>query len=327
MLRAAIVGMGRWGRVLVDSVQNRSSLIQFVAGTTRSLDKVEAYASSQRIELMETLDRVLARRDVEAVVLATPHSQHAAQIAAAARAGKHVLVEKPMTLTRESAIQAFASAEAAGVKLGVAHNRRFLPAYRALAALVEQDRLGTVLQMIGNFSSPSGASYTPGAWRASRQESPAGGMTALGIHILDAMIGLGATFDRVCVLSRQRVLANGLDDTTTALCSFADGAVGVVTTMIATPARWCLEVYGTKGWAAMDGETRLVHKLAGETAGTIDYPAIDIERAELEAFAGWVTRDEAYPITKAQAIHGVAAFETICAASERDDASERLVGT
>lgn len=94
MLKAAIIGLGNWGRVLVDSVQGRSERIRFVAAATRTPGRAAAYAARQGIELLPDLDAVLARADIEAVVLATPHSQHGAQIAAAARAGRHVFCEK-----------------------------------------------------------------------------------------------------------------------------------------------------------------------------------------------------------------------------------------
>ena len=111
MIRAAIVGMGTWGQNLVSSVQGRSEVIRFVAGTTRTLAKAEGFASQQGIRLVESYGALLADPSIDAVVLATPHSLHAEQIAAAAASGKHVFCEKPLGLTRASCEQAVAACE------------------------------------------------------------------------------------------------------------------------------------------------------------------------------------------------------------------------
>src|ERR1700730_3582038 len=100
MLRAAIVGLGRWGRSLVTSVQGKSSDIRFVVAHTRTRDKAEAFCHDNGVPLVDSFEAIVGNSDVDAVVLATPHSQHAAQMKAAAAAGKHIFVEKPITLDR-----------------------------------------------------------------------------------------------------------------------------------------------------------------------------------------------------------------------------------
>ena len=97
MIKAGIVGLGWWGKTLVESAEN-SDAIQFVAGTTRTVTpEVEAFAKQKVFTLTASYDSMLAH-DVDAVVLATPHSMHATQVIAAAAAGKHVYCEKPFTL-------------------------------------------------------------------------------------------------------------------------------------------------------------------------------------------------------------------------------------
>src|SRR5215510_13830435 len=96
MVRAAIIGMGSWGQNLVNSVQGKSDAIRFVAGATRTPAKADGYAREKGFPLHDSYEKALADPKVDAVVLATPHTQHAQQIAAAARAGKHVFTEKPL---------------------------------------------------------------------------------------------------------------------------------------------------------------------------------------------------------------------------------------
>ena len=98
MIRAAIIGIGTWGRNLVTSVQGKSDAIRFVAGATRTPAKAADFCQQQGIRLLASYERLLADREIDAMVLATPHSQHAEQIIAAAHSGKHVFVEKPLGL-------------------------------------------------------------------------------------------------------------------------------------------------------------------------------------------------------------------------------------
>src|ERR1041385_3578656 len=98
MVRAAIVGIGRWGRTLVGAVQGQSDRFQFVAGHTRTRSKAEAFCAEHGIALKDSLDEVLADPTIDAVVFATPHSEHGIQVERAAAAGKPVFMEKPFIL-------------------------------------------------------------------------------------------------------------------------------------------------------------------------------------------------------------------------------------
>lgn len=314
ILSAAIIGMGNWGQTLVNAVQGRSETIRFVAGATRTPSRAEAFATRQGIEMLPDLDAVLARGDIEAVVLATPHSQHLAQIEAATAAGRHVFCEKPLTLTAAEAERAYATAEAAGVVLAIGHNRRFLPAYGKLAELVA-DGIGELRQLIGNFSWAA-ASYRPGSWRMLDSESPAGGMTGLGIHMVDAMVGLGLDARGVTVASRSRS-PGGRADTVTAMIDDAGGALALLTTMSGPGRTWRLEAHGSEGWAAMDGEHSVTLSRAGAPAQRWSFDWTDMERSELEGFAAAVRRERPYPIDAAQGIRGIRLFEAICAAEAR----------
>src|SRR5262249_55852180 len=108
MINAAIVGLGWWGKTLVGSCAN-SEAIRFVAGATRTVTpEIEAFAKQHGLRLLPKYDAVLADREADAMVLATPHSLHGAQVVAAAGARKHVFCEKPFTLTKREAEEAVA---------------------------------------------------------------------------------------------------------------------------------------------------------------------------------------------------------------------------
>ena len=119
MIRAAIVGLGRWGRALVRSVQGKSDEIEFILAYTRTPATAKEFCRDHNIALVDSYDDILRDAAVDAVVLATPHGEHAQQTMDAAAAGKHIFVEKPITLDRASANAAVAAAERAGIVLAV----------------------------------------------------------------------------------------------------------------------------------------------------------------------------------------------------------------
>ncbi|HEY3075252.1 MAG TPA: Gfo/Idh/MocA family oxidoreductase, partial [Burkholderiales bacterium] len=154
MIRAAIVGIGTWGRNLVAAVQG-SELIRFVAGATRTPATAEPYCKQHGIRLMESYEELLADSEIDAVVLATPHSLHCEQIIAAAKAGKHVFVEKPLGVEPKSAEQAVAACAQRKVTLAVGYNWRFQPALQEAKHMLDDGHLGKLLHIEGNFSGPS----------------------------------------------------------------------------------------------------------------------------------------------------------------------------
>src|SRR4051794_31201627 len=127
MIRAAIVGLGRWGRSLVTSVQGKSDDIRFVAAHTRTRATAEDFCRDRAVPLVDSYEQILADPDVDAVVLATPHTLHEQQVLAAAAAGKHIHVEKPITLDRGSAGAAVGAARKGGLGVAGGACRRLPP--------------------------------------------------------------------------------------------------------------------------------------------------------------------------------------------------------
>ncbi|MCP5371480.1 MAG: Gfo/Idh/MocA family oxidoreductase [Hyphomicrobiales bacterium] len=316
MINAAIVGIGRWGQRLVSSVQGTSDAIRFTAGATGRRARAEDFCRAQGIDLRDGLDDLLADPTLDAVVLATPHTQHRAQVEAAAAAGKHVFVEKPFTLTRADAQAAADAARAAGVVCALGHNRRFLPAMARLKEMIDGGELGRVLHAEGHFSSSGAMDYTADHWRASHTESPAGGMTGMGIHVVDAFIHLLGPIAEVTAQSQRRALAVDMDDTTAMLLRFAAGPTGYLGTLAATALMWRVRVFGSAGWAEMHDTERLVTRRTGAGGEeTREFPVTDSVRAELEAFAAAAAGGPPYPLPLDQAVHGAAVLEAVVESS------------
>jgi len=309
-VRAAIVGLGRWGQRLVNSVEG-SDKIRIVAGVTRRVERAQAFAFAKGFPLGSDYAAVLADPAIDAVILATPHSLHAEQVVAAAAAGKQIFCDKPFTLDKASSERAVAAATAAGVTLSVGFNRRFLPAILELQKLLADGSLGTVLHAEAHFSVNAVGRYDDDSWRLERSEVPGGGLTGLGIHLIDAMINLMGPIASVFAQSTSRVLQE-IDDTTSVLFRFESGATASLTTLLATPMHFRLHLFGSKTHAELRGPDRLeLTRLEDTVPRVIDYPVVDIERAELEAFADAVEGRATFPVSSEQAIHGAAVFEAI----------------
>jgi len=316
MLRAAIYGMGRWGNRLIESVQ-ASDKIRFVKGISRNPEKHGELAKKAGIAAVVSYADALKDPQIDAVVLATPHSLHHEQIVAAAKAGKHVFTEKPMTLTRATAESAVAACRAAGVTLGLGFNRRYVPAYVEMMRRIQAGEIGDVLHIEGQHSGPTGYRLQAGNWRSTRAEAPAGGMTARGIHTLDSMIHIAGLVGSVYAFSGKRKLPADIDmdDTTSMLLKFAGGATGYLATVFVTGELWRVHAFGTKGWLEMRGDTELVACALEGKPERITLPAIDREQATLEAFADTVAAKKPFMVPPEQAVNGIAVLEAIVASA------------
>jgi predicted dehydrogenase len=318
MIRAAIVGIGNWGRRLVGAVQGKSTAIRFTAGCTRTRAAAEAFCAEHEIDLRDDLDAVLADPAIDAVVFATPHSQHGVQVERAAAAGKHILMEKPFTLDVVSAERALAAAARAGVTLGVAYPRRFHPAMIDLKARVDAGRLGTVTHCAAAQTSPTGLTMASDYWRSDPQEAPAGAMTATGVHNLDAMIYLFGSIEEVYCASLRRIMSR-LEDTTTVLVQMANGVSATLYCSLVTAPSYRFAVYGSKGLAELtmqEVEFRFTPAGNATAPEIVSYKGFNQLRAELDGFAAAIAGERPYPITPEEILHGVAAFEAIVRSSQ-----------
>ena len=316
VVQAGIAGIGRWGQVLINSVSN-SKAIKFTVGCTGRKALARDYCKKNNIELRGSLKDLLTDPAIDAIVLATPHRKHADQMLLCAEAGKHVFVEKPFTLTAESANRAASSLTNAGLVCALGHNRRFLPAMIRLREIISSGVIGQLLHVEANISAPSGGKHPSEHWRNDPMQAPTGGMTALGVHMIDALISLVGPIAEVRTISEQRVLRGSIDDVTYLTMRFSDGTTGYMSTVFITAKIWFIRVIGSKGWACMQDYRNITHLQIGDDIETLErFTEVDIERAELEAFATAVKGRNPYPIPVSEAIHGTAVLEAIVRSAE-----------
>ena len=328
MINAGIVGLGWWGKTLVESVSGRSDAIRFVAGATRTrTPEVADFAELHGFEMREDYAAMLADRAVDAVVLATPHSMHSQQIVDAAGAGKHAFCEKPFALTKADATRAVDAARRAGITLGLGFNRRLHPEMAKLRERIRTGGLGTVMHVEATMTFPNALLLTPDQWRADRTETPCGGLTPMGVHAVDGMIDLCGEVDEVYTQSFRRAVEIDADDTTSVLFRMKDGMSGYLGTLTATGGGFSFQVFGAKGFVRLEGMTHIagtpseerrsrlfgncIFKPTQGAAETWQAESYDVSRAILEAFAAAADGGPVFPITLEEMIHGAAVTEAI----------------
>jgi predicted dehydrogenase len=311
VLNAAIVGLGWWGKELVRAVQGSSPRIQFSRGVTLEPDLAREFAAEQGLTLGTSYDEVLADPKIEAVVLATPHTLHRRQVEAAARAGKHVFCEKPFALTKADAEAALAACRRAKVALGVGHNRRLWPSLKEIHRLIAEGSLGTIMHAEAAFGHDWLANQPADNWRNAPEETKSGGMTGMGIHLIDAFSFLAGPMRRVAARTTQRVLPLATGDTTAALIEFQNGATGSLMTSLKVPFLWRLAIYGSELTVESTGEDTVVLHRPGKPPEARELAPADHIGENLESFAAAARGEGAYHISDAHILHTVAALEAV----------------
>jgi predicted dehydrogenase len=308
-LKLGIIGLGNWGRRLVESVQGKSDLIRFVAAVTGTPAKAETFATKHGFQVSSDLRSMLADASIEAVVSAGPAGLHAAHSLAVIEAGKPVLAVKPMATKRADAEALRAAARKHGVLLALGYNRCFYPATAELRRRVAAGDLGTLLHMEGNFCVDRYFKLKPGAdWKTDKSQVLAG---ALADHPLYAMIELLGPIAEVISQGSTRAIKLPITDTTATLLRFANGASGLLTAMGATATYERTTVFGSKGWAEIRNGAQFTFQPIEGKGDTIDFPDFNAEKAELEAFAAAVTGEKPFPVPLDDAVHSVAVLEAI----------------
>jgi predicted dehydrogenase len=307
MIHAAIAGLGRWGRNLVEASRGHTRL-KIVRAVEPDIDGARDFCAGHQLDLTDNLDAVLADPAIDAVLLATPHSLHPAQVMGCAAARKQIFCEKPLALTHADAARMFDACNNAGVVLAVGHNRRFWPSMRALRDTVASGELGTILHIEGHNSNEHSQGITAG-WRLSAQESPGGGLTGAGLHVLDAFVSLLGPVRRVYAQLNARDQGPPPLDTAVLAMDFVSGVAGTLATVRATPLYWRVHVFGTKGSAEVLDEVTMVVRKSGAAPQRISYPAVDVLRAELDAFADAVENKRPFPVPQAEVLATLSAFE------------------
>lgn len=257
MIGVGIIGAGWWAGEHARAVAAVPGL-RLAAFSSRSPERLAAFGREFGIEGETDYRRLLARRDIDAVAIATPHDTHARIAVEALDAGKHVLLEKPMARDRAECAAIAAAARRGGTVCMVGLTHHFIPAVAATKALVERGEVGAIVSAFCAHTQTWGWEHRP---RFYRERALGGGVwLTLGVHFVDRLLWL---IDSE-VVAVKGVLArrfhqpgeHDADDAATVLLHFANGAVGTI--MIAGqrsgPAWSEMRLIAERGTVRLDGQ-------------------------------------------------------------------------
>lgn len=318
MLNVGMIGLGAWGRRLVESVHGRSDAIRVVAGCTRTASRAADFAARYGITLHPGVPELLADPEVEAVISTGPAGLHAAHTLAAIEAGKPVLAVKPLALSGPDARQLAAAAAERRVLLALGYNRYFYPNASELRRRVRAGDVGELLHAEGDFCTDRFHTLPPDHWALEDAHLLAG---ALADHPLYSMIELLGRVRSVDARAGSRGTGRGTIDTTAVLLRFERGASGLLTAAGATAPYERLTYFGSLGWVETRGRD-LHYRYRSGDQGTVTLPELDAERAQLECFATAVRGRATFPVPVEDAVHGVEVLEAI----DRSARSDRPIG-
>ncbi len=220
--------------------------------------RAEAFGQTWGAPAAGSLEEALARPDIQLVHVCVPSGLHAAVGIRAARAGKHVLVEKPIDVTLEAADRLIAACREAGVTLGVVSQHRFDPGFLELQAMVREGTLGALLlgeARVKWYRSP--AYYESAPWRGTKRLDGGGALINQSIHYVDLLLALCGPVERVTAYTATAARQLEVEDIATASLRFRNSAMGTIlgSTAIFPGLSERLEISGSDGSAILeDGE-------------------------------------------------------------------------
>jgi predicted dehydrogenase len=285
-VRVAALGMGWWSDVVADAIK-RSDKLEIVACFTRSPEKRSAFAAKYNCRPAASYEEILADPSIEAVINTTPNNVHLETTAAAAKAGKHVFLDKPIANTVGEG-QAIADVcHKAGVVLALGYQRRRESQFRWIKAEIDAGRFGKLVQAECNISRDRLGRFDLTSWRYTAAGMPGGVMLQIGIHYVDVLEFLMGPVKSVSAQLSQLVLPGDNPDVANMILRHENNALSNLTASYASASEfYMMNVYGKEASAYFDLFSGLRHLKRGETkAQSIATEGSDTIREELEEFA------------------------------------------
>lgn len=318
-VKIALVGMGWWGQKMLAVLQSASEHVTVVRAIEPDTENVRQICESFDVPLSAEYADALNDPNVEAVVLATPHSLHTQQIEEAVAAGKHVFCEKPLALTSNEAAASVKLCRDAGLVLGMGHERRFEPPMLDLLSRADKGELGRIQQIEANFSHDKFVNLDSNNWRVQSTEAPAAGMTATGIHLLDLSVRLMGPAKNVLCHCEQLSSSLPQGDTVAAYVKFKGGGTSYVSASLSNPFMSRFTVYGSKGWIDIRDKAHVeapdgwivTSAMSGGPIQTVEVKKAEPVKDNLVAFAHAVNGKAEYPITGEHLVNNIALLEAV----------------
>jgi len=241
-------------------------------------DEVEAkarkLAKEHKVDWYTDYKKMLKRDDIHVVNLCTPSSMHSGQAVAAAKAGKHVLTEKPMATTLKKADAMIKACRDNKVKLGCIFQRRISEPFKTVKKALDKGALGKLT--LGDFYIKyyrSQAYYDSAGWRGTWKYDGGGALMNQCIHLIDLVQWYMGPVAKVYGLARTLARKIEVEDTSASVVEFKNGAIGVIegTTSVFPPTiTHRIELHGQKGTIIIEGEGLKLWKVQGRGGKEID---------------------------------------------------------
>lgn len=304
MVELGIIGLGKWGEVLVRAAQ-KSSRLRIRQGFSRSAETRQKFSSTMGIACPDDVSVLLQDPAIQGVILTVPNELHLPYALLCAQAGKHVYIEKPITNTLAEARELQTACAAQGVGVFIGHCAKLLAGVQQIRQAINRGDLGEICLIEGRFSNDRALKLTPNDWRWYQAKAPGGPLSQIAIHQFDVLRYLGGSVESLCAMSGKKSPAKPeVEDQWVISLRFANGALGCVTSSWTSPGVFEVRVVGTRGLMhyqidqTLWGSAHLLHQGAslysqqiGESpAAARQWPleATDMFQQELELFADLV---------------------------------------
>jgi predicted dehydrogenase len=294
-VRVGCLGMGWWSDVLADAIQ-RSGKLRIVTCYTRSAEKRQAFASKYDCRPAESYEAMLNDRAVEAIINTTPNNVHAETTQAAARAGRHVFLDKPIANTVADARALTKACRDAGVVLALGYQRRKESHFRWIRQQIDAGVFGKLVNAEANISRDRLGKIDLSSWRYTAAGMPGGVMLQIGIHYTDVLEYLIGPVKAVTGRLAQLVLPGDNPDVASLILEHENGALSTLNASYASASEYyAMNIYGKEASAYYDLHQGLRFLKRGtERAFPVECPKNDPIVEELEEFAAAV-RGEVTP--------------------------------
>jgi predicted dehydrogenase len=285
-LRVACIGMGWWSDVLADAIQ-RSGKLRILACYTRSQAKREAFAAKYGCGASPSYEAVLADGRIEAIINTTPNNAHRDTTCAAAAAGKHVFLDKPIANTIAEGREIAAACRRAGVVLALGYQRRRESHFRWMRRQIDDGVFGRIVNAECNISRDRLGKIDLASWRYTAEGMPGGVMLQIGIHYADVLEYLIGPVTAVSGRFAQLVLPGDNPDVASLVLEHENGALSTLNASYASATEYYLmNVYGKEASAFYDLHQGLRFvKRGGDAPGPVACAKNDTFVEELEEFA------------------------------------------
>lgn len=292
-IKIGLIGCGGIARAHLNAYLQLSHLFRIVACCDIRKELAEQFAEQAGNAQVFTDYREMFRHaDIDAVDITLPHHLHADAAIAAAEAGKHIIVEKPMAMNLVEAKSMVDAAEKASVTLMVAQTQRYRDDHREIKRLLDEGAIGSVLYVRASIDQHLAAIRPPDNWLFKRALAGGGSVISIGVHMIDLLRWFVGEIVSVFALERQSPINPGMDceDVSVALLEFDNGAVGDLASLYAAKASpWgeLVLLYGTDGVIHNIGGWHIVSDKVADWQGKftrLDLPRRDAFRNELEHF-------------------------------------------